>query len=277
MMVSSRRARNAPQKSGADSATKEKPFGQGQSAGCRRKFVSSEGRSCNFPYGGYANIYRVDRNGPIVAWQLKKPSGYVPVPYISRSLNPFDPELSADQLLWPEGEKDVDTLDKANLPAFTFGGTGDGLTDYVKRVIADRGLLLNRHVIILADNDEAGRIHAKEKATFALSVGAASVRVIHFAELPEKGDVSDYFAAGGTAHALAALIRNAEQWSPKVESREATCAALAVPTGAQVRFGLPWEVRHDARLPDSPSPIDPDTRKKRKKRKKPPEHTPYFA
>jgi hypothetical protein len=48
-MVSSRRARNAPQKSGADSATKEKPFGQGQSAGCRRKFVSSEGRSASLP------------------------------------------------------------------------------------------------------------------------------------------------------------------------------------------------------------------------------------
>jgi Protein of unknown function (DUF3987) len=54
----------------------------------------------------------------------------------------------------------------------------------------------------------------------------ASIKVIHFAELPEKSDVTDYFAAGGTAEALAALIRNAEQWSPEVENREASSAAL---------------------------------------------------
>ena len=114
-------------------------------------------------------------------------------------MNPFDPELSGDPLLWAEGERDVDTLDKANLPAFTFGGVGDGLAEDVKQVIADRRLLSDRHVVILADNDEAGRMHAGKKAAFAHSVGAASIRVIHFSELSEKGDVSDYFAAGGTA------------------------------------------------------------------------------
>jgi AAA domain len=167
--------------------------------------------------GKYANLYRVEGSGPSVAWQPKKPSGYVPVPYVSRSLYPFDRELSADQLLWPEGEKDVDTLDEANLPSFTFGGVGDGLADDVKSVIGDRGLLSNRHVIILADNDQAGRIHADRKARFAHSVGATSIKIVHFPELPEKGDVSDYFAAGGTAEALAALIQDAEQWSPAAE------------------------------------------------------------
>ena len=43
---------------------------------------------------------------------------------------------------------------------------------------------------------------------------SASIKVIHFTELPEKGDVSDYFAAGGTAETLATLIRGAEPWRP---------------------------------------------------------------
>src|SRR4029079_7361165 len=102
----------------------------------------------------------------------------------------------------------------ANLPAFTFGGVGDGLADDVKSVISERALLSIRHVVILADNDEAGRIHAEKKARFAEAAGAASIKVIHFTELPEKGDVSDYFAAGGTAETLATLIRGAEPWRP---------------------------------------------------------------
>jgi Protein of unknown function (DUF3987) len=195
--------------------------------------------------GNYANIYRVSENGPSVAWQAKKPEGYSPVPYISSSLNPFDPELNADQLLWPEGEKDTDTLDKVGLPAFTFGGVGDGLADDVKSVIGDRGLLSNRHVVILADNDEAGRIHADKKARFAHSVGVASIKIVHFPELPEKGDVSDYFAAGGTAGALAALIRDAEQWSPVNGNGETSPDALKE---ASPHAERPWPQLDEAAL-----------------------------
>jgi putative DNA primase/helicase len=167
-----------------------------------------------FESGKYANLYRVNGGGSSAAWQPKKPSRYVPVPYITRSLDPFDAELIADHLLWPEGEKDVDTLDQANMPAFSFGGVGDGLADDIRTVISERVLLSNRHVVILADNDEAGRIHAEKKARFAHSAGAASIKIVHFPELPEKGDVSDYFAAGGTAETLVTLIGDAEQRRP---------------------------------------------------------------
>jgi Protein of unknown function (DUF3987) len=190
--------------------------GNGKAVRIKIKFLS----------GKYANIYRVEGSGPSVAWQPKRPDGYLPTPYMSSSLNPFDPELSADQLLWTEGEKDTDTLDKAGLPAFTFGGTGDGLTDDVKQVVADRALLSNRDVVVLADNDKAGRIHADKKARFAHSAGAVSIKTIHFPELPEKGDVSDYFAVGGTAETFTALIRNAEQWSPVDKNREASSVTL---------------------------------------------------
>ena len=33
------------------------------------------------------------------------------VPYFNPELPPFDPELSADRLYWPEGEKDTDTME----------------------------------------------------------------------------------------------------------------------------------------------------------------------
>src|SRR6185312_9543858 len=101
-------------------------------------------------------------------------------------LDPFDAELRADEVLWPEGEKDVDTLSGLNLPALTFGGVGDGLPDGVGHYLKDR------RVLILADNHELGRAHAEEKARIAHEAGAASVRIIHFPELPPKQDVS-YF------------------------------------------------------------------------------------
>jgi hypothetical protein len=76
-----------------------------------------------FSGGKYANIYRLAEDGVSIGWQQKKPSEYRAVPYVSRCINPFDPELSGDLLFWPEGERDVDTLAQANLPAFTLGAS----------------------------------------------------------------------------------------------------------------------------------------------------------
>ena len=42
-------------------------------------------------------------------------------------IDPFAPELIDEFVFWPEGERDVDSLGRLALPAFTFGGTGDGL------------------------------------------------------------------------------------------------------------------------------------------------------
>ena len=77
----------------------------------------------------------VFENGAPIGWQAKKPDDYGPLPYVSRAIDAFDRELSADEILWPEGEKDVDNLNGVNLPAFTFGGVGQPLSH-------DRGPLL---------------------------------------------------------------------------------------------------------------------------------------
>jgi putative DNA primase/helicase len=160
-----------------------------------------------FDDGKYVNWYRVFDRGNPVGWQAKKPNDYLPVPYVGKGIDPFDPEY--DRILWPEGEKDVDSLSNLNLPAFTFGGVGDGLPDSIAHYLTER------HLVILADNDDPGRAHAEKKAALAHAAGASSIRIVHFQELPPKGDVSDFIAGGGTADELVVRIDEAKFWMPE--------------------------------------------------------------
>ena len=155
----------------------------------------------------YVNSYAVAKDNGVSGWQAKKPEGYVAVPYVGE-VNSFDSELAGDDILWPEGEKDVDTLGRLNLPAFAFGGTGDGLPDEAAAYLA------SRRVVILSDNDDGGRAHADKKAALAHAAGAASVRVVHFPELPPKKDVTDFIEAGGTIEQLIERIEATPQCMP---------------------------------------------------------------
>ena len=131
--------------------------------------------------GDYAQWFNV--NG---GWQSSKPKGTVfpTVPYVTWELNPLDPELAGDEIYWPEGEKDVDTLGKLNLPAFTYGGVSDPLP-------ADLLIFAGKRIVVLADNDDVGLRHAQKKVERAIDV-AAAVKIVSF----EQKDVSDYIAAG---------------------------------------------------------------------------------
>jgi len=156
--------------------------------------------------GGYVQWFRV-RDGNASGWQAKRPGGYVSVPYVG-AINPFDSELAGDPIVWPEGEKDCDTLANVNLPAFTFGGCGDGVPD-------DAAVYLTgRHIVVFADNDNPGRDHAQKKAAFARAAGAASVRIVQFPDLSTHGDVSDFIRAGGTAGELMQRANAAPLWQP---------------------------------------------------------------
>ena len=161
----------------------------------------------------FQNWYAVTYDG-VAGWQAQKPAQYVSVPYVG-SLNPLDEDLISDALLWPEGEKDIDTLSRLGVPAFTFGGTGDGLPVEVA------SYLKGRRVIILSDNDDGGRAHAEKKAALARDAAAATVRVIHFSELPPKGDVSDFIESGGTVEQLYARIDAAPEWKPPIDPEQA--------------------------------------------------------
>jgi AAA domain len=183
-----------------------------QSGEMRRHLYSTSGVAMRvkikFADGKFANWYRVFVDGAPLGWQPKKPDSYRPIPYVTAAIDPFDPELISDEILWPEGEKDVDSLSAINLPAFTFGGVGDGLPDGIAENLKDR------RIVILADNDEPGRIHAEKKAAVAHAAGATSIRIVHFPDLPPKGDVSDFLANRGTAEQLQAGIDATSLWSP---------------------------------------------------------------
>jgi AAA domain len=154
----------------------------------------------------FVQWYRV-HDGNVIGWQAKRPDGYKDIPYIG-AVDPFDPELAGDTIFWPEGEKDCDTLGNINVPAFTFGGVGDGLPDNAPEYLA------SRHIVILADNDQPGREHAEKKAALTSQAGAASIKVVQFSELPLHADVSDFLSAGRTAAELADLIEATPNWHP---------------------------------------------------------------
>jgi hypothetical protein len=126
------------------------------------------------------------------------------------------PQLRAadadDPVFVVEGEKDADNLAKLGLVATTnFDGAGKWRENY-----ADA--LRGRHVVILPDNDKPGLEHAANVAK-ALEGHAVSVRIVRLPGLAEKGDVSDWLAAGGTRERLFALVdkaRTAEFMAPAV-------------------------------------------------------------
>ncbi|MGB8629551.1 MAG: AAA family ATPase, partial [Xanthobacteraceae bacterium] len=197
----------------------------------------------------FVQLYRVP-----AGWQTKQPADYCPVPYVTAGIDRFDREY--DQVLWPEGEKDVDELhQKLGLLAFTFGGVGDGLPNGIAHELEARD------IVILADNDEQGRAHAEKKAAVAHAAGATSIKVVHFPELPLKGDVSDFTARGGTRDDLVARIDAATPWSPPQDDGKApaehrsgwraqlvTAAALQTMTFPPVRYIIPGYISEGATI-----------------------------
>ena len=97
-----------------------------------------------------------------------------------------------------EGEKDGNNLVKLGFVATcNAGGAGKWPTELVPP-------FKGANIIIIPDNDKSGRNHCRVVGE-ALKDVAASIDVLELPDLPEKGDVSDWIAAGGTAEQLRAL------------------------------------------------------------------------
>lgn len=114
-----------------------------------------------------------------------------------------------------EGEKDADNVERLGFIATTnVGGAGKWRHEYTET-------LKNGKVCLLPHNDEPGRDHACTVA-HALHGIAGEVRVLELPDLPEKGDVSDWIDAGGTAEELNALVLAASLWEPEDSSLTTT-------------------------------------------------------
>ena len=128
-------------------------------------------------------------------WKVK---GVERVPYRLPDLRDAFP---GDPVFIVEGEKDADALIALGLVATcNAGGAGKWPAEFAP-------YFRLRDIVILPDNDEAGADHAIMVAMSltGLTGSAASVKIVQFPDLPSKGDVSDWIAAGGTVARLKTL------------------------------------------------------------------------
>lgn len=137
------------------------------------------------------------------------------------------PELhtaqSDETVLIVEGEKDVDRLAELGFVATTnIGGANKWSDEYSEAL---RGL----HVVIIPDNDDAGRKHS-ERVARSLAGLAASVKIVELPDLPPKGDVSDYLGAGNTPESLRDLINSSSSASASPSIHNSYCSRKAYPT-----------------------------------------------
>lgn len=121
------------------------------------------------------------------------------------------PELLSTDLDIPvfvvEGEKDCENLARLGIVATcNSGGAGKWTSEHSMP-------LRDRIVFVIPDNDNRGRTHA-ELVAQSLQGIAKSVRIVELPNLPEKGDVSDWIAAGGTKSDLMRLAETVPIWIP---------------------------------------------------------------
>ncbi|MEW5954703.1 MAG: hypothetical protein AB1815_13475 [Bacillota bacterium] len=136
-------------------------------------------------------------------WKMK---GISPLPYRLPAL--LEALERGEMVFVPEGEKDCNKLAALGLPA-TCNHGGAGKWTKVHSGYFPAGA----DVIILPDDDEPGREHA-QKVAGQLTARGCHVRMLELPGLPEKGDISDWLAAGGTKEDLLRLAAAAREWEP---------------------------------------------------------------
>ncbi len=105
-----------------------------------------------------------------------------------------------------EGEKDCHSLEALGLVA-TCNPMGAGKwRDHFNPTFAART------VIVIEDNDEAGRKHVQQVAE-GISPVAASVKILRFPDEATGWDVSDFLEAGGTVEELQAMVASTPEYS----------------------------------------------------------------
>lgn len=157
---------------------------------------------------GYRKTIRqgVCRDGKIIfkAKDVKK------VPYNLASNLAGTPAILDSQLvIVVEGENKVEALVKAGLCATCNpGGAGKWRDEY-------SAYLKGKTVIILPDNDRAGRDHANAVAK-SLEAVAASVKIVELPGLPDKGDIIDWLKVpGNDIERLRAIMNDAPFLKPE--------------------------------------------------------------
>ena len=137
-----------------------------------------------------------------------------------------------------EGEHKVNSLAQWGVPATcNSGGAGKWKPEH-------SAFLRGADVVILPDNDSAGRSHAQTVAQ-SLDGVASRIRIIQLPDLPEKGDVVDWQAKGHAREELDTLVEAAPDWQPNEPFKENnSCEQPRIPRGGGNRpcrnLYIPW-------------------------------------
>ena len=116
-----------------------------------------------------------------------------------------------------EGEKCADALCELGFCATTNAmGAGKWESEYTES-------LRGRNVVILPDNDTAGREHA-ERVAAEIYPAVASLKLVKLPDMPEKGDIVEFIATfedkEQAAQTLVNLVRQQLAWRPNGAVRE---------------------------------------------------------
>jgi DNA primase len=136
--------------------------------------------------------------------------GVAPLPYHLPELQ--EAIAAGHSIVIVEGEAKVELLRSWNIPSTCCAGGA-------KKWRAEHSeFLRGADVIIIPDSDKSGRDHA-DVVGASLQGVAASVRLLELPDLPPKGDIIDFAAAGGTVEQLNELIeQRAKPWVPNADA-----------------------------------------------------------
>jgi hypothetical protein len=178
-----------------------------------KKFVQRRrGEDGQWIWGLSAGRYWLSRSGwrTVASAKGDIPSGaeirqFPKCPRVPYRLPELIQAVAEGKTIWiPEGEKDVDKLRSIGLTATCNpGGAKNWLSEF-------RQYFRGADVVILPDNDETGREHG-QMVENNLREAANQLRKLDLPDLPDKGDVSDWIKAGGTAETLERLAKGIYQ------------------------------------------------------------------
>jgi putative DNA primase/helicase len=207
----------------------------------RREYRKADGSFVLGKKGKRKKTFRQKRPDPHRAgrWIWSVDSAPV-VPY--RLPGVIEAIASDHQIVIAEGEGKIDLLWSWNVPA-TCCAMGSG-----KWRDEHSHFLRGADVVILPDNDSAGRKHV-DKVAASLQGIAASVRVLELPSLPDSGDILDWAASGGTVEMLHCLMESeAKPWTAAEEKTEETAEPLLAPEHSDDALALQFAEQHEDNL-----------------------------
>lgn len=187
-------------------------------------YVDAEGRvryqSCRLEPGpgGRKKTFRQRRPDGRGGW-INNMDGVTRVPYRLHEIK------GKDVVYIPEGEAKADLLWTMGLPATCSAGGAGKWEAAFSVTLHDLGI---GRVVALADNDDPGRAHAEDVARSCHAAGL-QVKVVTLPDLPPKGDIIDWFAAGHTRDELIAIRSATALYVPSSETPDQRPDTISLP------------------------------------------------